>query len=37
MDFTQVWMSRDHGDGEIKETGGKGLEGREEVRMAPGV
>ena len=30
-------MSRDHRDGEIQEMAGKGLEGREEMRMAPGV
>lgn len=30
-------MSRDRGGGKIQETGGKGFEGREEVRMAPGI
>lgn len=30
-------MSRDRGGGKIQEKGGKGFEGREEVRMAPGI
>lgn len=30
-------MSRDRGGGKVQEMGGKEFEGREEVRMAPGI